>query len=805
MARKVTRKEYLEWMALESRTHKWDAYFACDRDLCNWLLLQEYIESFDAEKYMLPIDDQYLTGETTWTAVIGLLNDSPRLSFENNPDGSGGNVAEANMSMAVVGGASIDLFSNASGQSEVVSIKSYDPLDFPELKANRVLLKDIAGQVDANGKIVLDLGDSQTQRYIWELTGSRIQHVRRMGGAFMKRKFREAEPARRTFVLGELAPSGQDHLKTEKFKLRTVMEEGANVRSATNFGNGALEVRMAMRGSLEGGFPGEDWLYPFQSDFPQENASLIISHDLLLRKIIAGDISRQFSAGKGTFTPVESDSGYLRLGANSDFADGHILVPALHISNAANAVANRVIAVDIEKFKLGLHDNPVDRLLVTMVDGLIHVLIGHNRRDLPMVGHLEGGDHIPDIDLLLKVSNYYSVYVTPDAHELAVSDADVKVAGAVYANREVEEDYIIQKFLYDHDRLWDELDEHLKKLMNSLFNFEDIHAFLLYSLLFNRTDAVQLSTAYLPRDLLASGTLSPRLTTFKIDPPEKLLGYGDTFTFTTLPLKTVKFSVSNLNGTTEGAGCIDENSGQYTAPALDEINGTFKRVKITATGGGSDGKAHISRAMVTIAARAITLNPLVVSCPASGSQQQTREFSANSMNGVLRWSVVGKGSIADTANPDRTNIYTAPPVDTTLVDQTFTIDKVEVINTTTQQKQSSYVVVTHGNQTLNIAVEYGGIPSGQAQFSALFNGKPAPELVWSCIPETGAGKIDPSGRFTAEVNSKYQFVIIKAWSAIAEYDLFIGDAFFILPFPLGPLPPQPDPEVPQGSDGMPQV
>ena len=207
-AKRVTYREYLEWLAKKPRTSQWSAYVAYDRDKCNQLLRQEYNEKFDNGSFMPPISQPYLSGETTWKWTLNCVTDAPRLSFENNANDD--TSAYVNMSMAIIGGTVIEL-SDAAGPKEVSTINSFDPLDYPKLFAEKVLLKDVKGQVN-EGAIVLDLGDVESQKFPWELDDSRIQHQRRIGGAFLKRMFREAKPENRTFKLGELAYTEQDFL-----------------------------------------------------------------------------------------------------------------------------------------------------------------------------------------------------------------------------------------------------------------------------------------------------------------------------------------------------------------------------------------------------------------------------------------------------------------------------------------------------------------------------------------------------------------------------------------------------------------
>jgi len=804
MAKSVNRADYLKWMALESRTNKWSAFVAYDRDQCNRLLRQEYIEKFDSDSYMPPIDDTYATGLTTWYWLNDYQTDVARLSFENNPDENGNYVAEANMSMAIVGGTEIEMFTNAGGTAEVVKIGSYDPLDHPELKANRVLLKDIRGEVDQGGTVVLDLGDPATQRYTWELTGSRIEHVRRVGGAYFKRKFREADPERRTFKLGQLAHTEQEFLKPAKFKLRTVMEEGANVRNAANFGNGALELRIAMKGELEGGTPGEDWYYPIPNDMPGINASLMLSNQLFMRKIIAEAVVRAFGTSMNDLVEFSGDTGLITNYQAKPESVASIKMPPVSFDVVGhNGLIEHVtlgafplkMYVDQDrKFGLGLGS---DYLGMGIAGGdahggqIVNCVINGRSHDLWLAIGMSGR-YLLSIDeerkrLVIKVEslNFDSFAYSPNA--------DISLAVRNYLNNKNTEGGF-------RDDMAPVITGVVINMLNSI---DAIDLFVANSLLFNSTDAVEFQTVHTPGDFLSFASISPRLTTFAVEPQEKILSYGETFTFSTSPVTPgVKWSVSNLDGTTAGAGTIDANSGRYIAPGLDQIEGTYKRVKITATGGGSAGKPHISKALITIAARAITLNPLVQTCPASGEELQKRDFSASAMSGALKWTVIGEGTMPQTS-PDRGNVYTAPPQQK-FTDKTFVIEQVKV--ETSQHSQTSYVVVTHNIQGLVMKIETQGLPPGQAQFSATSGNQelPAPPT-WKCFPETGAGTIDQTGLYKADPNSQHQFVIITV-SCVLNGTFFLGDAFSIQPLPLGPMPPRPDPEAPQrGADGMPEV
>jgi hypothetical protein len=786
--RKVTYQEYLDWMKLEPRTSKWGAFVAYERDKCNQLLLQEYIEKFDSDSFLPPISDGYLTGEHTWDYKQDYITDAPRLSFENRYNDENAITSEVNMRMAMVGGIEAE-YTDAGGTTRMTLMNSIDPLGHPELHADNMMLTDIKGQVGRAGAVVLDLGKEEAQRDFWELTGSRIQHQRRKAGEFFKRKFRATEPARRTFKLGELAYTEQDFMKPSVFKIRTVMEEGAQNRNATNYGNGAVELRIAMKDELEGGWPGEDWLYPIPSDLPGVDACMIFSNKFFMHQIIGKGTARAFNVPDAIFEETLNNKGFVEsIQATSDNR-GYLKLPEQELV----VDSHRLL---LAEYQLPMYINLNNKLSMTLYDGnRLRVGMGGVNTHKNAKCKVDGSDYA--FLMALGMDADYKLTVDEEARKLIVELADFNVRVDVMLTDEMPS--AVANYLTG-DVFSTVMENVLLNAAKAIFNgLSAIDVFVINSLLFSSEDAVNIKTLDLTGDLLHFGSISPRLTTFAIDPMETLLGYGDTKTFKTSPVTAgVKWSVKNLDGSSVGAGQINETTGQYTAPSLDDMGGTFKRIKVTATGPvGSDGKSHVSKALVSVVAQAITLNPLVQSCPASGTTDQTRQLSANTLDGTLRWSVIGEGTIAETANPDRTNTYTAPHKDNVgTAERTFIVDEVKVTNTTTQQTQSSMIVVTDGTQTVSITVQLEG--PGKANFSAIFNNKPAPNSVWACLPATGAGSIDEqSGVYTADPNSSHQFVIITVSSTLPEYDLFLGDNFYIQPLPLREFPPKPEPEEPQ--------
>jgi hypothetical protein len=780
--------EYLEWAALNPRTSGWSALVAYDRGKCNQLLLQEYIEKHDKNSVMPPISESYGWTNANWSWLIDYVTDAPRLSFENNPDLES---AEVNMSMAVVGGKDISLDDTYSFP-QVNKISSYDPLDHPELVGNRVELKDIQGTVSKDGQVVLDLGDPSSQRYIWEVKGERIQHQRRMAGSFFKRKFKEADPVKRTFTLGTLATTTQAFMKPQKFRLRTVMEEGAATRGAPNFGSGAVEVRIAMDDELQGGTPGEDWLYPLPSDRPDLDAMMIFGSRFFMHGIIGKGTARAFNSPNAQFVGETDTNSFTYRIKVKPGTQGYLEIPQFEAIVGAAYLT-------FSGYKLPIYIDADNLLTMT----LYHTASGEPYFEVGMGGEhkmgemkvYQNGEKTFSMGLGFSATYTFSIDSTSRRLQVRTKDYQTYLTVSDAGLEEFRED--VRDFIKGPDFKW-RVSEKLADASMSVFNgLEDIDVFVLHTLFFNSEDAVQLKSLHLRGEMLLFGSINPRLTTFSIDPVEVMLTHGETHDFKTEPggISGIKWSVEDLEGNAAGAGDMNPTTGKYIAPGLADLHGTYKRVKVIATGPGTGNDRHISRALVTIVARAITLNPLIEVCNGSppDKPEESRMLTAHSRKGALRWRVEGGGRINETANEKGENTYYAPLIPPA-GGPSFTIDKVIVTDTTTQQEQITLMVIKNGIAAV-IRNDFEGMPANQVKLIHQLSGGTPPETpTWGCIPED-AGTIDPAtGIFTASQTTTSQFALI---TVLIDLGWVRADGFTILPLPLAPLPDKPPPEESQ--------
>jgi len=780
-APRKTLAQYLQWAALKPRTSEWSALVAYDRSKCNQLLLQEYIEKHDSHSVMPPINEVYGVSETTWNWLFDYVTDAPRLSFENDPVSD---VAEVNLSMAIVGGKRIAL-DDVFGFARVNRISVFDPLDFPCLEAERVLLKDIQGNVNQAGEVLLDLGDSEAQRHDWQVTGERSEQERRAAGAFFKRKFREADPLRRTFTLGALAPTDQAFMRPQKFKLRTVMEEGAASRGAMNFGNGAIEMRIAMDDEPQGGSPGQDWVYPLPSDRPDLDTLMLLGTHFFMHGVIGKGTARAFNAPQARFDSRMDAKGFVEWLGVREMSGRYLEVPPSELSVSGKTVT-------FLDYRIPIYINQDHRLTMSLYrrsDG------SPRRLEVGMGGQNSSSVIVCEIDgyryrclLGFGLSSIYDFSLDPTSHRLDVNlrsfDAYVNFSPHSFLPSSVAAYMNSPGFA---TALGNSV---AVKALSRLNALEAIDLFTLNTLHFNAENAVQLKTVDLTGEMILFGSISPRSTTFVIDSVQLMLSHGQAHRFRTVPPTSgVKWTVEDLEGNTSGAGQMNADTGAYTAPSQADIQGAYKRIKVVATGPGTNADRHVSKALVTVVSRAITLNPLIEIC---NTAPDTRELSAHSPSGTLKWSVRGEGRINETADAEGRNTYHAPSVRPPGV-PTFTVDEVVVDNTATGQQQSALMVVNHHGQAITVSADFSGLLPNQVKLIAELNGWPLEEsLAWECIPAE-AGSVEPDTRiFTVSANTNSPFVFVTVALALGGMEF---DGFIILPLPLAPFPLKPPPEL----------
>jgi hypothetical protein len=768
-----SKKELLEWLALKPRTQGWGAVVAYDRNKCNNLLLQDYINKFTLDSYLPPINKSVPTGSANWEHLHDWVTDVPRLSFEDSSTTAGGTV---NLRMAVIGGTQVRI-DNATGVKRAIAIHSIDALEHPELIADQVKLSKISGAVGKDaGEVVLDLGDVDTAKGNWELTFANTQFERDLGGLFFKKYYKEADKEKRLYHLGKISYTEQQLLKPASFTLRTITANGAHSKTANNFGDGAVELFVCMEGDQEGAMPpDDDWIGLVPDDATEEyDSTILLSNDLLMRRVVVDGLSDSFVPApsfeqayddKGFFKSIIAKSGPAALYSPKFFgkAGGYdIEVNEIMYLAWAHRESLRVSLQDDRSIKLDWMDASQIRKMSCVI-----------RKD--------GQDRYLAFDSYLGVEANIVFEIDSNTGSILASPKNFKFLLRMIMVQDVAAE--VKHFLTsDQGEYANFVRRFLQDTPGLLFgNSVEINAFVLNSILFTGYGSVRPKSVDLPGDLV----IFSRFSVFTITTPEHLMGHGATHTFRVSPdyKGKVQWSVAAIPGNVGAIGTITEN-GVYTSPSITDIPGTFTRVRVTAKDLQSQ---YSSSALVTVVARDITVNPVVQICNASnGSTLETRTLSANTLGeGRLEWKVkAGSGTIPSTANSEGKNTYTAGQRDNSA--GALRVDEIEVRNLATQKTQSSYVVVTHDSSellTVTMVMEESSFPAGKVKLVVLRREEEVP-VDWEVV--VGNGEIDDSGMYTGR-DGQHRFALIVATQKNDEY----RKGWIILPWPLFELPDKP--------------
>jgi hypothetical protein len=784
------KKELLEWLAREPRLRGWGAIVDYDRNKCNNLLLQDYINKFTTNNYLEPIFQAVPVTDNSWDYMYDWVFDAPRLSFEDSSTYIGGQV---NLRKAAVGGTQVTI-SNLGGPKRAVAVDSIDALDHPELIAEHVELTQTLGVVDKHtGEVVLDLGSPKAQTGEWELTFGNTQHKRRAGGKFLKKYYAKADPEKRLYHLGKVAFTQKQFLKPASFKLRTITAPGGNSRASGNYGDGAVELFIQTEGAEEGGTPPmDDWKSLIPNDVPgQYDTGLLFStadilpvvgegvgralgvENMKYNKHYNGPVTTLVAAGSGLFVKLPAS----RIHALYNHEN---IVPL----GSADGVGNLTITQDASR-----------RIFITWGS-----LDSGNDSDKTVRCILErapgeGGDH-GTISVWIHYSAEVGVGYDPASKKVVIKLLDSKVSILRLLPRTGSEamwNYVIENnaVIISH---YEELFR--TAASNFLEMAEQLDVFIVNSLLFDDPqNHIQYSEAHM---LDGSAVVFGQIKSpFTITTLEHLMGHGASHQFKVSEDFTgaVKWSVAVIPGSTGGTGTINEDSGEYTSPALADIPGTFTRVKVTAT---DPVTKYSSSALVTVVVRDITVNPLVQICNATDEEPpDIKKLSANTLGeGTLHWKVTtGTGTIPERGTPDpdpevksQKNIYTPGAINPDL-DGSFTIDEIEVRNLKTDKTQSSFIVVTHYSAELKVTIDMAqsSFPDGKAKLVALDGRNRPVTAIWTVA--VGNGSIDSDGVFTGNPEGQQLFALVTAHTLVGG--VIDKDGWLIMPWPLLELPDKP--------------
>lgn len=786
-------EEFLKEMEKEPKTFRWDALLVFDRFAANKLLTQEYIDRIGIEDEFFPTlpDDKVKAGNGIEHVFIGLELDKPLLSFENadiqDPLGK--------LQMRLVGGKHLEVierYLDGKPVRVVNALKVYNAATFGLLDM-KIRLLQAKGSVDGSGTVLLDVGTAFDHMF----SGGGNDLEKKQLGTYFDQVFaawREKNVKFTQFPLSEIVVAEGSPINPGRFILGTHTAQGGDVLGSENYGNGAVVVFVAMKGSIDGGIPsGNGALLYMLPDAANAYTSNLVLSQKFLAKIIRSGLDK-FVRGK--FDVVALAGDYYKFVANAS-ATTHV---AFQYSDHGNGGS-------LQPWRWQLSVNGVNPQLFTKGDELVF-----SGRSLKTRWH--STSVVGTVVYFIQVGSAgrtrtLEIYATTSidaSYTCTLSDAGL-LKFKLADDFKVTVDVSIEDNWGDGDGP-DDARESSKAILGGLEstlrvafrkNAEEImdvefevDALRLNNLLFRGENVVDPRDVSMPTDLTLLGNLAPKRTSLVISPSEPIVASGQVIDFTAeSELGGVTWKVENLPGEKgETGGFSDSSNGRYTAPSDVALRAEgHRRLIVTATRG-----ELVSRALVSVVPSQVTVNPwvAVVNVGMSHSLSAATPHPAG-----LTWDTPELGTVApddDLLNPGGYK-YTAPVRLPTrdesdpLCYLALRLDPVTVHSAAGGTAATIDMLVV-GSKNPNYWLEPKALPDGSVELPFYkvnrTGGKvTVPEPVeWTVL--RGSGTVDPVKRvYTPAPNNSEQYVIISAF-----YDDGVSvDTvdYVVLPLPFVPV------------------
>jgi len=757
----------------KSVTLGWDAVVFMNRAKVNSLLEQQYITRFNRESFLKRIfGAPFMTPDKSeYLEMSGLILSHPRLSFEKASLRN----SRATATLDIVSG-TVSYVRKGSNQVPGAILYSY------VVSANQgfTLTMDIdlaasRGTVNEQGKVIVDIGDGYNCRCNL-VNEDRAQEIL---GDFFKALFLEQKPEDRVYELGMLDLRDVDLLAPRSFQIRTMATEEGRNRASDDYGEGAVVLLVRTKGNpKEGDDPAEnalDYLIP-NDRHPTTNKALYSGTLVLASRVVFDWYIRE---------AIEKQvGGYLRLK-----------------SSESNHVARKLFAVG------GAFDLPAFDITIYQAENASKYLRSSGPLQFklydpdPAKAFQVGASEDSTLELSLQGARYISIHyhewywLLPDKHSFwdARASATLKATFAPEFSSKLNYVTFKQKVEptitfggnWDPDRQITHpyyieavrrLDSILRPSFLSLFDvfkyldLPGLNVLAISNLLFPERNALQLTDARLPGDLLMVGHIDPTETTFTLDPLLPVVKAGDRqiFTIRQLSYRTsdVKWSVRGVDGS-RAVGTITD--GEYEAPAVSLLNGSAVRNVVTANYTDSaTGKEVTASAMVLVVLTGLVVTPSMSLIPMS--DRRDVQLKASSLKGgPFRWTP--RSNVGSLVTNGADAVYTPPS--SNLPEGTLQAVLFDVEDTSSGEKTVATVLLSYGNFALNVTPALH--PGLRANDTALLK-PPSPNLpqkyTWEVV--AGEGTIDgQTGVFTAPSTITLPYSVVRI-SLIDEFYDFFG-------------------------------
>jgi len=776
------KEELLQLLNVKPSTLNWDAVVVYNRGRANALMMQQYIQKLTAENYMRPIDGEIESEEGSKLKFFGIQLGIPRLSFEN------ANLTEshAKVTLPITAGLAILKSAPVGGFKAIHSIMRPNGAAGPRLWLD-VTLKDAPGVVGEVGKVTIDL--SQMDKFNTDLFSDAYSLAN--AEAFFRKKFEE-NPELQIYTLGTLSTQADSSLKPKFFKVHTQAAPGAKIRSAPNYGDGAVVLFVTLEGGANGGVPAADgdfeYMIPNDENGTKYSSAVLLSNKVLFSKLLQSHLEKILPGLAFRITiPTDPDGnplhGYLQ-------PDGEIIKTNYEfISNAF--FEDDIVTATHPRLYFPLAGSAFraegNTITFTWGQSITHIMHYETERiDDPDFEH---PDYDEPVYFTFQMNLTSTPHINPESGVIQFEQADTtETQVAVSADR--------NQFAQNQEKFYKNLREVINDNLfafTKLITLPDIDTFLLQNLLFPDLNSMVLTDAHVPGDLAVFGNVNPSLTSFVITPESPILNAGTSHKFTTDPVvPDLKWERRALPGDTTGPiGAFSANGdGTYTAPSTDEMAGMeAQQVIVTATG-TVNNQAVSSSAVVSIVRSVISVNPLLhVLAPG-----KPVDLSAGTLDDrPLSWALVapGQGGNLEPVT-GKESTYTAPAASGTAM---FILDHIQVTDDQTNVGEAHILII---NKTLGgqVEVDLEDALAGKAQLQFMVEYDDGPisipheRLTWVLL--AGTGSVDAKGLYTEPEQQQPGYAIVTC--AFETQPDFPGGptktnyGYTILPLPLAAYP-----------------
>jgi hypothetical protein len=769
----------LAWMKDSSRLLGWGLVVALERRKTNLILLQEYIKRFGEHSYLPPIKGEVMIVDNRRMELIhDFVMDVPALSFEN----ANLNDSKAMLTMSVMGGSQLTLERESAGW-KAYKVDEINPLQGPKLYLD-LLLNDVSGDVDKDGRVKLDLSKSDNFR----LTFAEGQHEQRMGGNFFKDLFNQLPDEKRIYPMGKIERGTDVLMQPRSFELRTQASSTAAARNpnSSEYGDGAVLAMVRMEGRMGGDFPGQSYKYLIPDDQGKNySATVLFDHNRIAASVMV-KIARKMLNVEGFEYVFDQDGNVV----SATFSSGTFAVPEHSSVVPVEPGPGIVVPIKVSIEALDFPVSDSQPLVVELAGKKITMKLKSEARGMCFLGaegQEDGGG--------LKVPGLFSMDLFAE-YELVDMNSDVVLKQTDF-KLDSKFKFVPESETLDfYPRFWAEILIYLVSSIIQLMAVILIKAVQSVGLTLeldlngsisetiqeliklNFGQSVQGNETYAPHDIGFFGRINPQQTAFLINPMQPIIKASSPQAFaTSLAVPGVKWKVENLMDGSGNPGTINETTGAYTAPAASTIKGRFTRVRVTAT--ASSG--YYSSALVTVVVDELSIHPLIQVCDIGA----TVELSAGVLGeGALQWDIKNKvpgesGELKPSDKPEGDRTYHHGPV---VTGKTYVIDQIEVKNTHTGGTRSMHVLALQKPPMLVVEIESVDAQKGEVQLTALFDGEP--ETVDWILPLDGPGSIS-NGLYRASSAATDRFVLIIAELPFGSRKF---EGHIILPLPLVEFP-----------------